>query len=153
MRSCEVPESFSGAPAPVLHLCSLQGYMDGSSSGRRNAGIVCTCCGMGTFLISLPTEGIGEAAGETTSPGVFTSLSLPNVLLPPARCLPSHTVWLSLQVGTEEQGRWQRWLQTALLVHCVLLFPSSWQQNANQINGLIALLLVTKLILLSALKC
>lgn len=156
VRSCEVPESFLGlmVSAPVLHLCCLQGYMDGSSSGRRNGGTVCTCCGMGTFLISLPTVGIGESLEETTTPGVFTHLSLPTLLLPPAWCLPSHTAWLSLQARTEEWGRWQRWLQTALLVHCVLLFPSSWQQNANQINGLIALLLVTKLILLSALnKC
>lgn len=157
VRSCDVPETFSSglmAQAPVLHLCCLQGYMDGSSSRRSNGGIARTFWGIGTSLISLPTVGIGQPLEETASPGIFTSLSLPNLLLPPAGCLPSHTAWLSLQGRTEEWGRWQRWLQTALLVCCVLLFPSSWQQNANQINGLIALLLVTKLILLSALnKC
>lgn len=156
VRSCDVPERFSSgftAQTPVIHLCCLQGYVDGSSSVRRNGGTACTCWKMGTSLISLPTVGLGTAPGRD-SPGVFTSLSLPNLLLPPTWCLPHHTAWLSLQARTEEWGRWQRWLQTALLVCCVLLFPGSWQQNANQINGLIALLLVTKLILLSALnKC
>lgn len=51
----------------------------------------------------------------------------------------------------EELGTWQWWPQPA---SSMLLLLSSWQQSINQINGLIAPLLVTKLILLSALnKC
>lgn len=60
VRSCDVPESFSGltAPAPALPLCCLQDCMNASSSGRRIGGIACTCWGMSTSLISLPTVGI-----------------------------------------------------------------------------------------------
>lgn len=99
---------------------------------------------------------------NTPNPGTFTQGQEQRVISPcplhrqtcschqlgaPQAVLPQPLSWVRM----EEPGRWQWWPQPA---SSKLLLLSSWQQSDNQINGLIAPLLVTKLILLSALnKC
>lgn len=148
---CKLASHGKPAPAGLLEKVSGGDASDGISSGlAAGAPVIQMCCLQGNNVASSSpsgaTAGLGPAPRGIPHPGCLHSgaeaMSIFTLSPPPWRR------------RMEEWGRRQRWLQPASATCCLLLLPSSWQQNSNQINGLIAPLLVPKLILLSAFnKC
>lgn len=157
MSRGDVSDGFSSglaAGAPVIYPRCLRGDMVGSNPVKRNGVTACTCCGVGASPIRLPTAGTGGGVGparDPPTPNTFTSPPPPDLLLPAAQVLPKPRC---PGRGCERGRRSGAGSRGGRRLISAPLSLRSWQQNVNQINGLIAPLLVTKLILLSALnKC